>query len=93
MYGKITNMERNLFKEKAYKLLMEHYRTLYNKILYRAQNVNEHGNGDDAKKFVSSIVEKDKYDYCGLQDRCDTEVVKMLEYLLDDGKEVSKWFR
>lgn len=81
-------MSTNLIREKVYKLLYEEYQVLYGRILQRARNVQEYGKGDDAMSLITSIVDTDKYDHCGLQSKQDTKMVQTLQYLINDERKV-----
>lgn len=79
----------NLFKEKAYKLLYEKYRSLYDGIFEIASKAKEYGQKDDQLKVINTIIEKEDYHKSGyLWSKSDAEVVRVLEYLLDDDQKV-----
>ena len=76
-------------KEKIYKQLYEHYKSLYIKILYRAQNrINYPGTNkaEGDHEFVNIVVEPEKYDYYGLVSEKDAAIIKVLEDLLKEDK-------
>jgi len=81
-------MEKSLFKEKAYKILYQKYRNMYDTIFHRAQNAKEFGQKDDQLKVIETIIEKDKYPHIGIQSESDRKIIEMLEYLLDDNQVV-----
>jgi len=81
-------MSKELFKEKAYKMLYQKYKSLYETIYFRASNAKEYGQKDDQLKVIETIIEKDKYPHIGIQSESDRKIIEMLEYLLDDNQVV-----
>jgi hypothetical protein len=78
----------DLFKEKAYKILSEKYKRLYTTISTRARNALEFGEKEDAVKVLRTIVEEGEDVMTGIISKTDKEVIKLLEYLLDNEEPV-----
>jgi predicted ATPase len=78
----------NLFREKAYKILAEKYKTLYNRIITRALNATEYGQKEDRLKVIETIVDVSNQDKTGICSKEESTTISLLEYLLDDGQPV-----
>jgi len=78
------------FKEEAYKILFEKYKSLFENIRYEARNKTEHGKDEDKIVSLSQIGNPDKYSYCGLISKEDIKVVQALEKCLGERELVAK---
>lgn len=82
-------MKSELIREKAYKKLAYEYKSLATEMIRRSQNILEYAKtGEDALKLISSIADKSKWDYCGIQQKENSHIIEILEYLLDDNQPV-----
>ena len=79
---------KNNFKEKAYKLLHEKYKRLYTVLRTRAENVVTYGQNGDAIKFLQTVVEDEANDLHGILSKTDKEVIRLLEYLVNDDEPI-----
>lgn len=77
----------DLMRQKSYKILMQEYRAMYNRIVSRCKTGLEFGQTkEDYKKVLEMITDKSQYDYNGLMNRETRNIVDTLEYLLDDSR-------
>ena len=83
-------MEETNFKEKAYKILYEEYKSLFESINREARSKIEYGKDEDKIDLLSNIADSDKYSHCGLIRKEDIKVVQTLEECLGEHKLVAK---
>jgi len=72
------------FKEIAYKILYEKYKSMFEDIQHEARNKTEHGKDEDKIAFLSDVANLGKYSYCGLISKEDIQVIKTLEKCLGE---------
>ena len=71
---------------KAYKLLAELRGRLIGSIIHECRNKRDYckDKPEELFKLIESIVTPEKWDYHGILDKKDQEIINVLEYLIDD---------
>jgi hypothetical protein len=74
--------DENGFKERAYKILYEKYKSMFMNIQNRARSKAEYGEDASIKETLGFIGNPDKYSYCGIIQKEDIAIVNTLEECL-----------
>ncbi len=83
-------MGKSKFKERAYKILYQEYKNLFERIRQEAMNKSEYGKDEDKIKLLSSIADHEQYSYNGFIGKEDIKVIKTLEKCLGEHELVAK---
>jgi hypothetical protein len=75
-------LNKNKFEERAYKMLYEKYRDMFEKIHYGAQSKTAGEDDNSKKEYLGFIGNMNKYSYCGIIGKEDIAIVNALEHCL-----------